>query len=392
MKIGIIDADLISRNKHRFPNLACEKIAGYHKRIGDDVTLITKWDYFLLLGYDKVYISKVFTDTVVPDWCDPETIKETLPNVSLGGSGFYFDSAEPLPCYIEHHMPDYSLYNDWIEETVTQARNEQGERFNEKKFRQQFKEYTDYSIGFLTRGCFRKCGFCINKKYDRVSAHSPLDEFYDPNKKKICLLDDNFLGIGKAKAIEMLNELKATGKPFKFKQGIDERLISDEVCNIIFNSNYDGDITFAFDSINDYEIIESKLKIIKRYAKKKSIKFYVLVGFESTDETDIENAFKRVELLMRYGCLPYVMRYQSKEGKPYLQSKYKDIYITLARWANQPRFIKKMSFREFCYVTQGQVKSADKQCTALRSMISFEREHKDIAQKYFDLKWDDLQI
>jgi len=31
MKIGIIDADLIGRKKHRFPNLASMKISAYHK-------------------------------------------------------------------------------------------------------------------------------------------------------------------------------------------------------------------------------------------------------------------------------------------------------------------------------------------------------------------------
>lgn len=34
--IGIIDADLLGRKKHRFPNLACEKIAGYWKEKGKD--------------------------------------------------------------------------------------------------------------------------------------------------------------------------------------------------------------------------------------------------------------------------------------------------------------------------------------------------------------------
>jgi DNA sulfur modification protein DndD len=29
MKIGIIDADLLGRDKHRFPNLVCEKLSGY---------------------------------------------------------------------------------------------------------------------------------------------------------------------------------------------------------------------------------------------------------------------------------------------------------------------------------------------------------------------------
>ena len=66
--------------------------------------------------------------------------------------------------------------------------------FKQRYFMQQFKEYTDYSIGFLTRGCFRKCQFCVNQKYNHVFLHSPLKEFLDESRKKICLLDDNFLG------------------------------------------------------------------------------------------------------------------------------------------------------------------------------------------------------
>lgn len=81
----------------------------------------------------------------------------------------------------------------------------------------------------MTRGCFRKCNFCVNKKYNRVFKHSPLDEFYDSSRKKICLLDDNFFGCPNWK--EMLLELQATGKRFKFKQGLDERLLTDENAN-----------------------------------------------------------------------------------------------------------------------------------------------------------------
>lgn len=33
MDIGIIDADLIGRTKHRFPNLACMKLSSYYKNI-----------------------------------------------------------------------------------------------------------------------------------------------------------------------------------------------------------------------------------------------------------------------------------------------------------------------------------------------------------------------
>lgn len=61
MNIAIIDADLIGKKKHRFPNLACMKISGYYKEIGHNITL--KLDYKNLEDYDRVFISKVFTDT-----------------------------------------------------------------------------------------------------------------------------------------------------------------------------------------------------------------------------------------------------------------------------------------------------------------------------------------
>lgn len=38
MKIAIIDADLIGKAKHRFPNLACEKISSYYKELGNEAT------------------------------------------------------------------------------------------------------------------------------------------------------------------------------------------------------------------------------------------------------------------------------------------------------------------------------------------------------------------
>lgn len=139
----------------------------------------------------------------------------------------------------------------------------------------------------------------------------------------------------------MLQELIKTKRAFKFKQGLDERLLTDEKCKMLFSSNYDGDLTFAFDNVSDYDLIHEKLKLLRKYAPTKSIKFYVLVGFESTDATDIENAFKRIELLMQYKCLPYIMRYQDKNKTPWRDSQYRGIYISLARWGNQPSIFKK---------------------------------------------------
>ncbi len=363
IKIAIIDADLIGKSKHRFPNLVCMKLSGYWKKQKADVIL--KTDYNNLSIYDKVYISKVFTDTPIEDYI----LK--LPNVEYGGTGFYYDKAPKLPEEIEHHMPDYHLYDEWIN---IQIKN--GESKNN------FKYYTDYSIGFTTRGCFRHCEFCVNKNYNKVDCHSPISEFLDTSRKKICLLDDNVLGSPYWKDIFL--ELQSIGKPFQYKQGMDERLLTDEKCKVIFNSKYDGDYIFAFDNIADYDLIESKLKLIRKYTNKR-LKFYVFCGFDRKDKWDNEfwkndlyELFERIKLLMSYDCLPYIMRFNR-----YIESPYKQIYITVAKWCNQPQFFKKMSFREFIKKDDERTKIVS---ASMRGFLLIEKDIPDLINKYFDLK------
>lgn len=381
-KVAIIDADLLWRKNHRFPNLACEKISGYWKDKGAEVCLLFNYDD--LARFDHIYISKVFTDTFFPSNIHPSD------KIHFGGTGFYFDKAEDLPYEIEHHMPDYHLYDEWISSELEKFRSITDNNLcalKEKKFLKQFKDYTDCSIGFLTRGCFRKCKFCINQKYDHSFVHSPLEEFYYDGCKRVCLLDDNFFACSSWRSL--LKELISTGKPFRFRQGLDERLLTDDKCELLFSSNYDGDYIFAFDNIADYDLIHSKLKMIRRYTKTLNIKFYILVGFESVDEKDIESAFRRIALLMQYSCLPYIMRYQSRDAIPWKESKYSSLYSTIARWCNQPSIFKKMSFRQFCEANQALVKT-NSICSSMRSLIEFEREFPDIAKNYFDLRYTDF--
>jgi len=393
MRIAIIDADLLGRTKHRFPNLVCEKISAYYKEHGDEVEL--KLNYDDLDTYDEVFISKVFTDTWVPDWISSGVNMDTgtvdLPtNIHVGGTGFFFSNAPNLDDEIEHHMPDYHLYDDWIESEVNKSieeHNKTGKQFNKRNFMIQFKEYTDYSIGFVTRGCFRKCPFCVNQKYDHVFLHSPIEEFYDSSRKKLCLLDDNVLGCPQWKVI--FEELIKIKRPFKFKQGLDERLLTEDKCELLFSASYDGDYTFAFDNISDYELIHRKLKLIRKYTKATNIKFYVLVGFESTDESDIENMWKRVELLMRYQCLPYIMRYRNKNETPWEKSPYRSMYVTMARWCNQPSFYKKKSFRQYCEANQALVKTEGHICSSMKALLYCEEKCPEIAKRYFDLRFDE---
>lgn len=93
--------------------------------------------------------------------------------------------------------------------------------------------------------------------------------------------------------------------------------------------------------------------------------------------------FKRIEILNRYQCLPYIMKYEN-----YQHSKYKALYVNIARWCNMVQFYKKTSFREFCELNQKYHKNKDTNCLAYQSMLDFEREHPRIAKKYFGMKAD----
>ncbi len=306
MKIGIIDADLLD-NGTRHPNLALMKISAYHKNKGKDVELIESYtdDLKPLQSYDKIFMSRVFTFTKIPI-----DIKKNK-NIKVGGTGFFMETAPDLPIYIEHHMPDYHLYDNFVSNEI-----ERGIKEN------RFYDYMYYSIGFTTRGCFRKCDFCINKKYNSVTKHSPISEFIDINRKYIYLWDDNFLGYSKWE--EVLDELNDTGKPFQFRQGLDIRLMTKKKAVRLLKSKYKGEFIFAFDFIKERKQIEEKLRLWRRY-NKKIAKLYLLCAFESQDEKDIENTFERIRILMKYRCLSYIMRFDN-----YKDSPYRGMYINLA--------------------------------------------------------------
>ena len=305
----------------------------FHKRSGDDVVLITSEDGLSDIDkYDKVYLSKVFTDTIIPD----DLLQ--IQNITYGGSGFFNEDAPFLQYEIEHMKPDYHLYDTWVYNKLSTG----GKRSD-------YKYFLDYSIGFLTRGCFRRCGFCINKNNNKCDIHSNIAEFYDPSRPKLCFLDDNFFAYDGWK--NLIEKIKLVGKPFRFMQGLDIRLLDDEKIHSMYAWRYDGNFIFSFDDINDAEIIESQIKkMYELYPKwNKHLMFYVLCGFDVNDEyndefwkRDIESVFKRIKILSKYSCQPYIMRF----NRCY-DSNYCGIYSVIASWCNQPSMFKKLSFELF---------------------------------------------
>lgn len=117
---------------------------------------------------------------------------------------------------------------------------------------------------------------------------------------------------------------------------------------LLASGKLDNGMVFAFDHIKDKELIERKLELLREvipisYHK---VKLYVLCGYD-WDGTwlpdfwaaDIRDVFERIKILMQYGCLAYLMRYEAWLRAP---ETYKGMYINLSRWCNQPaQYVKK---------------------------------------------------
>jgi hypothetical protein len=398
-KIGLVDADLLC-NGTRHPNLALLKIAGYFKdneykrkcsdqefRKENTYELLTNESNFNeLQNLDFIYISCVFTYTLD----NPSHLLSFLMSddkfkkkIHLGGTGSYANlsieegflekrekdmhelekddflntlknSSGTYGINMRTQMPDYHLYDEFI-----------GVMENIKSSPTYYKDYKEYSIGFLTRGCFRRCPFCVNKLERSAVPYSNLNDFLDYEKDEktgklirpyIYLWDDNFLASRYWE--KLLDELIATGRPFQFRQGLDERILAqsrrgEEMAKKLAKTNYHGDFIFAFDNWFDRKLIVKALKIWKFYCPKKETKFYLFCGFRQTCnqkkefQLDIAEIFMRICVLMRYQCLGYIMRHED-----YKKSYMPNIYVQIARWCNQPGFYRNLSFWQFCYKNQ----------------------------------------
>lgn len=407
MNIAIIDAEIVGKNKHRFPNLVCMKLSSYYKNLGNNVIL--KLDYQNLDEYDLVFISKVFIKTEIPFEKTDKTLKaeETvadfyrdhpilnMSNVRFGGTGFYYDKSPNLEENIEHCKPDYHLYDEWVDLCTKNGAKES-----------EFSYYTEYSIGYLTRGCFRQCEFCVNRNKKMSVRHSDVLEFIDNDRQKICFLDDNFFACPNWK--DIINIVKQTKKRFQFKQGLDERLLTKEKVLELLSWKYDGDYIFAFDNIEDKELIESKLQLIYSLTKttKHKMKFYVFCGFDRNGkydnafwEKDVNDLFERLFVLAKYNAIPYVMRHEN-----FNNFKHSGIYINIASWANQPAMFKKFDFKTFCMCrgmsgsnyskykrnVQKYLEDGGRKMAAWKYMEDFAEEFPDVANAWFDTIPDSL--
>ncbi len=247
MRIALHDAEKEHLKHKIFPNYALMKISAYHKSVGDTVEW---WNPFE--EYDRVYSSKVMDFTPVNEYLPPNTIK--------GGTGYGI--YEDLPPEIDSMFPDYSIYPE-----------------------------CDYAIGFITRGCPNKCSWCyVPKKEGNVKPYRKWQELVRTDSDKLVLMDNNILACDYG--VDQLRELSKTDYKIDFNQGMDIRLVDDEICTILKDIKWLKYIRFSCDSKAQLPFFEKVVKLFDKHKIPKSKIFvYLLV------RKDISEAEERLKEL-----------------------------------------------------------------------------------------------
>jgi hypothetical protein len=299
MKIGLIDVDSFNRSHHskKYPNLALMKLSAYHKARGDSVEFVNNSSS----SYDLVYKSKVFT------FGGDSPIELNAKEIKTGGTGY--KDFTTLPDEIEHTCPDYSLYD--VEE----------------------------AYGFLTRGCIRKCPWCIvPQKEGKLRPHADIAEFLAGRKAAI-LMDNNVLASDWGlEQIEKIVKLKIR---VDFNQGLDARLISSDhsIARLLSQVKWYKPLRMACDMKSEMGDVEEATRLLREYGTKpKNFFIYVLVK-------DIPDALERVLFLKRLGLDPYAQPFRDYENNKEPEKEA----MHFRRWVNCKWYFKSCTWEEYRY-------------------------------------------
>lgn len=266
----------------KYKNLAIEKIKKYY--INGDY-IVEKYIPLLKKSYEKIYVSSIFTFTKKP-------IEYLTNNTIFGGSGF--DLITSLPDEIEKVKPHLNF-------------------------------------GFTTRGCNRKCEWCIvPRKEGKIKIIGDLLDLWDGKSNEIKLLDNNILFLPEHLKMICEQAIKNNLK-IDFNQGLDARLLSKDIIQLLKKIKH-KQYRFAFDDIKYYVQVEKAIKLLIKNGIKRST-WFVLVGFG-----DDKTIFPRLDLLKKYKQDAFIMIYNNLNRKKYL---------SLARWVNIHSYFRRYSFNQF---------------------------------------------
>ncbi|KAA6326980.1 hypothetical protein EZS27_023988 [termite gut metagenome] len=201
----------------------------------------------------------------------------------------------------------------------------------------------DYSLypqypaayGFLTRGCIRRCRWCIvPEKEGGIRPYRDIETVLQGRKTAV-LMDNNVLASNHGlKQLEKIIDLKCK---VDFNQGLDSRLVTEEVAKMLSKIKWLRYIRFACDTASAIEPLLSATEKLNRYGVKNyRIFVYVLVR-------EIEDANMRCRMLKRLGITPFAQPYRdfNANTEPALQQK------RFARYVNHKAIFNSIDWEDY---------------------------------------------
>ena len=292
MNIGILAVD------SNYSNLALMKISSYHKARGDNV----EW-YNPLCSYDKVYIAKVFSFT--PDY----GYYINADQVEKGGTGY--DIKKVLLPEIDRMIPDYDLYN--VDKNL--------------------------AYGFLTRGCPNHCKWCVvPKKEGNIATYMDIEEIAVNGRKNIILMDNNILASDYG--LQQIEKIISMGVRVDFKQGLDARLVTDDIARLLARVKWIKRIRFGCDTPGQIAECERATALIDKYGYKGEYFFYCILL------KDFKEAFERVNHWKKKGgrFLPHCQPYRDLNNPRQIIPQWQK---DLAGWADKKWIFRSCEFKDF---------------------------------------------
>ncbi len=310
-RIGLVQVD------GKLPNLALMKISSYYKAIGAKVGFVEDGQ-----KYDKVFASVLFT------WNRDKALEliRRHNNIEIGGTGY--DLTKTLPAEIESCRPDYDLYTPEAIYAQIQRGIKRKETVKKKAI-----DIANMGIGFTSRGCFRKCGFCfVPRKEGALRQETSIAEIINPRSRLITLYDNNMTA--DPDCIEKLEEIKARELVVDISQGVDVRITTDEIAHALSEVKHMRSIHYAWDLMAYEEQVMDGIATLSKWIKPWRQMCFVLAGYDTTHEEDMYRVMKLADMKIS----PYVMKYNNRSDDLWLNH--------FARWVNG-RFYKACDFEEY---------------------------------------------
>lgn len=258
MFIGLHDAEKDHFKNKKFPNYVLMKISAWYKARGDTV----EW-WNPLYRYDRIYSSKIFDFTPV----DPYLLN--IEGVIRGGTGYRdIPINQELSKEIDNMFPDYSIYPE-----------------------------CDYAIGYLTRGCPNHCRWCVVPKTEgNIRPYRSWENLVRTDTNKLVLMDNNILAC--EYGIEQLESLIGSGYCIDLNQGMDARLVNEQIAKILSQLKWIRCIRFSCDSKAQIEPVRKAVELLGKFGVRPYKIFIYLLVTE-----DIQDAVERVEALKGYKAI-----------------------------------------------------------------------------------------